>query len=142
MKTSQLILILFSVTLLLPSCVDREIRVSRDLEGNWNMTSYTVDGEQQIPSEFESVTMNYEDNEDGTGTALFTYTLPGTPMEPGLSIFESYTYEVTEGEGKLDQLLLSRDGQTIIAEIELDDDFLDMEWVHMNQTIKIIANRR
>lgn len=63
-------LVLISLSLLFSSCL-RESPLARNLPGNWEITSYLLNGEEQIGKNYQSIDYQFSTNREGKGTFSF-----------------------------------------------------------------------
>lgn len=66
---------------------DKDFKIARNLEGNWEVTSFTADGVETMQVGIASFTMEFEEydrgNDEGDFTFRFIYTNGGTDILTG-----------------------------------------------------------
>ena len=124
--------VLFVFTLLFTSC-SKEVRLANNLEGDWNVTSFFIDGE----SEFEYITkfiMTYEEYDKDSSEGDFEWLI----TEDGDTELLSGEYSLNEDA---DEIELIVDGELVEFDIELDGDNLEFEGMIDGEPFKIKAER-
>jgi hypothetical protein len=116
-----LVLALFS------SCTlfDKDLKAARNLEGDWDINSFTIDGQEAMQVLFTSVTFEFEEydrgNDEGDFTFRVTYTDGSTDVESG-------EYLVDEDGTNL-ELNYSSGGDLENWDLDLEKDDLEMSAV-------------
>jgi hypothetical protein len=134
-KISGLLAVSLLFVIMVSSCT-KEARLIRNLEGTWDVTSYTEDGVELMGAFLQSFTMDFESysNADDEGDVEFVL----VDAFVGSTTTDRGTYTVKD-EGT--EIEITIDGETETFDIELDGDDLTMETVSDGVRYEIEAER-
>lgn len=127
--------ILFAMMALvaLASCSkDPNLETNEMLEGEWNLTSYTIDGEDVYGPDglFNDGVMIFAMDDDFTGSLETTMTVfPGTEFESRDSSTSSY--EISNEGGTI--TVTDSDGEETIVSVSFEDDMVTLEFTQDDQ---------
>ena len=115
--------IVAAMALTLASCAETIVKLSKNLDGTWSATSYTVDGVEILgdSSFITGVTLAFMDEGDGMGDVTITLnSIFGSDAATG-------TYEVLS-ENDVDQLVITtvEDSTTDVVTMNMDLDGKDL----------------
>lgn len=128
----------FITLFLFSSCTlfDVDLKTARNLEGEWEVTSFTIDGVETMASQYSRFVMEYEKYDKGNDEGDFTMTLTFVTGETSNLFGE---YKIDDDGSNLE---LSFDSGVVENwNIDLAKDDLDMDAVLSGTSFVIKAER-
>jgi len=136
------LLILMAIALVMASCAkDPNLVTNEALEGTWDITSYTFDGEEAYGPDglFNDGFVTYTKVEDFTGKASTTMTVfPGSELESTQS--GNFTYEISNEGSTL--TITDSDGAKTVASITIEETTYTLEYMEDDANVVQKAKKR
>ena len=92
---------------LFTSCAEEEVKISKTLDGTWDITSYVEDGYELIGDVFISAHLIFDDNGDGSGLMTAKSVYDNTPGDEDIE-YNTGLYRTTSIDGQ--EVLIRIDG--------------------------------
>lgn len=127
-------LLLTSMMFLFSSC-SKEVRLANDLEGDWKVVTYEIDGDNYI-SLLDIFTMEYNEYDSGESEGTFEWRL--TDTDGDTEIIDG-TYEINEEATEIELVV---DGELITLDIDIDGSILKIDGTDDGTTYLIEANKQ
>lgn len=136
------LLLLMAMAVGLASCSkDPNLVTNEALEGTWDITSYTFDGDEAYGSDglFNDGVISFTMDEDFTGSTTTTLTVfPGTEFESTET--GTATYEISNEGATV--TITDEDGEKTVASITIEESTYTMEYMENEANVVQKATKR
>jgi hypothetical protein len=137
------IITIAAMAIMLTSCAETDVKLSKNIDGTWNATSYKVSGVELLGSILQSVTMKFNNEGEGMGTVTITTAIDflGT-VETDVT---TGTYQTIAGDNG-DQLIVTtvEDGVTdvVTMDMELSGKNITLNFTEDGEAVVITAEKQ
>ena len=135
-----------AMAIMLTSCAESDITLSKDLDGTWNVSTWTAGGVELLGVDIfglkiESASFNFENEGEGMGKVTRTMVLDAGGFP--LSIPEAGTYQTTSGDVDLLIMTFPDDSipTTITATMVLDKKEFRLEYTEDGEMNIVAATK-